>query len=109
VTHRLPLVRAVLLHVQEHAGDPWIDLWIRGFAEDAVVDCVKLLEKLEYARTVRVFVGQREVLKGVELTANGRKLLAAARNEGRWGLVTEESADLAAELKSLADGASNRM
>jgi hypothetical protein len=99
--HRLELVRKLLLHIEQHSHDAWIDLWICGFEEDAVSDCVRLLEGLGYLETVSVWVADRQYWKTVRPTLSGNRLLETARNEVLWSHGRSDATNLADFLKSL--------
>jgi hypothetical protein len=98
--HRIELVRKLLLHIEQHSGDAWIDLWICGYEEDAVSDCVSTLERLGYLETETVSLGDRRYWKSVRPTVRGARLLATARNEEFWSIGEHDATDLAAYLDS---------
>ncbi|HUE13889.1 MAG TPA: DUF2513 domain-containing protein [Planctomycetaceae bacterium] len=107
VMQRIELVRRLLLHVEEHSHDAWIDLWISGYEDDAVSDCVRLLERLRYLETVSVWVGDREFWKSVRPTRSGNRLLDTARNEALWSDKKSDATNLTDYLKSLLRGNAN--
>lgn len=96
--HRIELVRKLLLHIEQHSHDAWIDLWICGYEDDAISDCVRTLERLGYLETQSVSVGDRKYWKSVRPTLSGSRLLEMARNEQFWSNAENDATDLAAYL-----------
>ncbi len=103
MTHRIDMIRDLLLHVEKHSADAWIDLWIAGYEEEAVFDCVRLLERLGYFDTVTVSVGDREFWQSVSFTSQGKRLLAAAHSQATWTRAKQNATALAPFLESLAN------
>ncbi len=98
--HRIELVRKLLLHIEQHSGDAWIDLWICGYEDDAVSDCVRTLERLGYLETETVSLGDREYWKSERPTLSGSRLLETARTEVLWSHGRYNATNLAAFLDS---------
>jgi hypothetical protein len=98
--HRIELIRRLLLHIEQHSRDAWIDLWICGYEEDAVIDCVRMLQSLGYLETESVRVGNREYWKSVRPTLSGSRLIETARNEVLWSHGRDNATNLAAFLES---------
>jgi hypothetical protein len=106
------LVRALLLHVEAHSRDAWIDLSIDGYSEEAVSDCVRLLDRLGYIVAASASTLRGDIWKSARLTGMGSDLLERARDEIVWTRTMEKAAgkitgcnltDLKALLDETAD------
>ena len=85
MTLHLDLIRTLLLHLEKHARDAWIDLAIEEYDEPTVSECVQYLDGLGYVETVIARTFEGEIWKSVRLTPKGNQLLAAARDDRVWG------------------------
>jgi hypothetical protein len=108
MTAQFDLIRTLLLHVEKHSRDAWIDLSIDGHNEETVSDCVRLLDSLGYIAAVSAWTLHGDIWKSARLTWTGSDLLERARDEIVWARAKEKAAGKIAgcnltDLKALLD------
>jgi hypothetical protein len=84
LTLQFDLIRDILSHVDQHRSDAWIDMWIEGYDNETVSDCVKLLDRQGYVNAVSASTIHGDVWKSVSLTGKGGDFLANSRHSAAW-------------------------